>query len=89
MNICRQCNVTGRVQGVFFRASTQRKALSLGITGYAKNLSDGSVEVLACGEHAAVEQLQEWLWQGPDYARVEKVSCADIEHAIPSDFTAA
>ena len=54
-----RCIVTGRVQGVFFRASTEREAQQLGITGYARNMSDGSVEVLACGEASAVEELKE------------------------------
>lgn len=48
--ICVRCWVHGMVQGVGFRYSTQREALKLGLTGYARNLDDGSVEVLACGE---------------------------------------
>jgi len=53
---CR-CRVSGRVQGVFYRASTRAQAQVLGVTGYARNLPDGSVEVLACGERAAVDSL--------------------------------
>ena len=56
MTVCYRCLVSGRVQGVFFRASTQREAQKLGLTGHAHNLPDGTVEVLACGEAAAVEQ---------------------------------
>ena len=52
--IARRCLVAGRVQGVFYRASTRARAESLGVTGYARNLADGRVEVLACGEPQAV-----------------------------------
>ena len=79
--------VTGRVQGVFFRASTRREAISLGITGYAKNLPDGSVEVLACGSAAAVEQLGEWLWVGPAAARVSHVDGVGVELNVPAEFS--
>jgi acylphosphatase len=47
--ICMQCYVSGQVQGVFFRASARHEAERLGVTGYARNLSDGRLEVLACG----------------------------------------
>lgn len=66
--------VHGMVQGVGFRYSTQREALQLGLTGYARNLDDGSVEVLACGEAERVETLIAWLKAGgPRSARVDKV----------------
>ncbi|MDX6042779.1 acylphosphatase [Scandinavium sp. V105_1] len=72
--ICVRCWVHGMVQGVGFRYSTQREALKLGLTGYARNLDDGSVEVLACGEADQVEQLVGWLKAGgPRSARVDKV----------------
>ncbi|MFQ5644492.1 MAG: acylphosphatase [Thiogranum sp.] len=87
MQICVRCIVSGRVQGVFFRASTEREARRLGITGYARNLPDGSVEVLACGAAAAVEQLKQWLWKGPPAARVEDVSCEPLEVPAPRSFT--
>jgi acylphosphatase len=62
------------VQGVGFRYSTQREAQNLGLTGYARNMDDGSVEVLACGEAQKVEQLIDWLKAGgPRSARVDKV----------------
>ncbi len=85
--VCMRYTVSGRVQGVFFRASTQREAQSLGITGYAKNLPDGSVEVLACGPEAAVNQLGDWLWVGPPASRVSNVECAPIKVDIPAGFT--
>ncbi len=75
MSRCVRCLVSGRVQGVWFRGSTQQQARRLGVTGYAKNLADGRVEVVACGEESAVSVLQEWLWQGPPGAKVVEVSC--------------
>ncbi|MFF6009287.1 acylphosphatase [Rahnella sp. R3(2024)] len=66
--------VYGMVQGVGFRFSTQHQATALGLTGYAKNLDDGSVEVVACGEQEKVEQLLVWLKAGgPTHARVDRV----------------
>ncbi len=79
MNVCRRCRVEGLVQGVFFRASTRARAQQLGVTGWAKNLPDGSVEVLACGAEKAVAQLCEWLWEGPPHSRVATVQCVDVE----------
>lgn len=72
---CLRFYVSGRVQGVFFRAATRRQALQLDLTGYARNLPDGGVEVVACGEFEALKALQAWLWQGPPNARVESVDC--------------
>lgn len=65
--------VSGRVQGVFFRASAREQALRLNLRGYAKNLPDGRVEVLASGEPIALASLEEWLWQGPLGAEVMDV----------------
>lgn len=65
--------VSGRVQGVFFRASTREQAQRLGLSGYAINLPDGRVEVLAAGDGQALEALAAWLDQGPPMARVEAV----------------
>jgi acylphosphatase len=75
MEICVRCVVSGRVQGVWFRASTREQALRLGLRGYANNRPDGRVEVLACGEQAAVDRLCAWLWQGPPQAEVTDVRC--------------
>lgn len=77
--ICVKVVVTGRVQGVFYRSNTQKKAVSLGITGLAKNLSDGTVEVIACGEKENVDHLIKWLWQGPPQAKVTDVKSQEIE----------
>lgn len=65
--------ICGRVQGVFFRASTREQAVQRGVTGYAQNQADGSVEVLASGSVEALDQLERWLRQGPPAARVETV----------------
>lgn len=83
---CRRCYVSGRVQGVFFRASTREQARQLGVSGYARNLPDGRVEVLACGADAAVQQLCDWLAQGPPAAQVRKVSCRPDEETPPATF---
>jgi acylphosphatase len=74
--VARRCLVAGRVQGVFYRASAQSRARSLGVTGYARNLPDGRVEVLACGPREAVQALCDWLWDGPPAAHVTAV---DVE----------
>ena len=65
--------VSGRVQGVAFRAYTRAQANALELRGHARNLADGRVEVLAVGDAAAIERLAEWLQHGPPLARVEAV----------------
>lgn len=83
---CIRCLVAGRVQGVWFRATTQQQARALGLTGSAVNLADGRVEVTACGDAAAVEALRDWLWQGPDLAMVSDVECSPCEDPGYDDF---
>ena len=78
MTTCIRCIVSGKVQGVWFRGSTQQQAVALGITGYARNLADGTVEVLACGQPHALDELKRWLRQGPKLARVEQVTCEPV-----------
>lgn len=70
---CVHVFVSGKVQGVWFRASTKRLAERRGLSGWAKNLDDGRVEVLLCGAHDAVEEVVAWLHKGPVRARVEAV----------------
>jgi acylphosphatase len=82
MTLCLRCIVSGHVQGVFYRASTRHEAERRGVTGYARNLADGSVEVLACGEKGAVEALCAWLANGPSQADVTNVSCEPQDEAI-------
>lgn len=70
--------VRGKVQGVFFRASTRDHALALGLVGSVRNLADGSVEVTAVGTGNALAELERWLWQGPPAARVVDVVREDV-----------
>jgi len=63
--------VFGTVQGVFFRANTQKEAQSLGLVGYVRNLPDGSVEIVAQGEENKLRDLLEWAYHGPKEAEVE------------------
>jgi len=87
--ICRRYFVRGRVQGVFFRASARNEALRLGLTGYAKNLADGRVEAVACGEAPALEEFQRWLQHGPPAARVDEVSSEDGPDRVFTGFATA
>jgi acylphosphatase len=86
-SVCVRCYVAGRVQGVFFRATTKHEAQRLGLKGYAKNLLDGRVEVVACGHTDAVEELREWLRKGPANARVSGVSCEVMDFHAYAQFT--
>jgi acylphosphatase len=79
--IARRARVEGRVQGVYFRASAAAEARRLGLSGHARNLADGSVEVLAVGPSAAVAALLDWLWRGPPLARVTAVTVTDLDAA--------
>ena len=79
MRAARRFTIKGRVQGVFFRDSTRRVAASLGITGHAINLPSGDVEVLACGDPAALDQLADWLHKGPPSASVTSVQAQVVE----------
>ena len=83
---CVKFVVSGRVQGVFFRASTREEALRLGLTGHARNLPDGAVEVVACGDDAALAQLGRWLELGPPLARVSSVKRSTADIAVPERF---
>jgi len=77
MMAARICWVSGRVQGVYYRGSAAERARELGIRGYARNLPDGRVEVLACGEEPAVQAFVEWLWIGSSASRVTAVEVLD------------
>ena len=87
MSVCVRCYVSGQVQGVFFRASTLEQAQMLGIVGHAKNMGDGRVEVLACGDDLAIEALKRWLHHGPPNATVSDVECTEVEIDEPRGFT--
>jgi acylphosphatase len=79
--------VSGLVQGVFFRASTRTRAQELGLHGYAMNLADGRVEVVASGSDDALDQLAAWLRHGPPSARVDGVACEAIAEQAHAGFS--
>lgn len=87
MNVCRRCIVSGKVQGVFFRAATCQKASELGIKGWVRNVTNGDVEVFACGDSAKLDDFTQWLWQGPEQADVKDVSVRQAEATNYGDFT--
>ncbi|MCC7464103.1 MAG: acylphosphatase [Gammaproteobacteria bacterium] len=90
--IARRCLIRGRVQGVYYRGSAARRAAELGVRGYARNQSDGGVEVLACGASDAVQVFIDWLWIGPGAARVTGVEVSEVDlprDRWPADFTTA
>ena len=87
--VFRRFLVIGKVQGVYFRHSARLEAKRLYIRGLARNLPDGSVEVLAQGSVAAVNAMHEWLKRGPVQARVDDVrdsDAADRQDEIPAGF---
>lgn len=86
MKVCRHFYVSGRVQGVNFRWSAYQEARRLGVTGWVRNLSDGRVEALACGEPHQLDVFADWLREGPPAARVESVVDGDAPHQPFNDF---
>ncbi len=78
--------VEGRVQGVGFRYFVLREADALGLSGWARNLPDGRVEVLAAGDEAALEAFQGRLWEGPRAARVTAVDVSIADAPAWTDF---
>ncbi|MGH8160544.1 MAG: acylphosphatase [Gammaproteobacteria bacterium] len=83
--VCRRFFVSGRVQGVGFRYATAAQARRLGLMGHARNLDDGRVEVLACGDQAALDELGDWLNEGPPAARVRAVTGEDVSGEFATD----
>ena len=79
--------VRGRVQGVFFRDSTRRIAIPLGLTGHAINLPNGDVEVVAFGDTSALDELGSWLAQGPPMSRVTDVRVEACAYEERTSFT--
>ena len=70
------CMIHGRVQGVYFRASTQEQALRLGLTGWVRNTSDDTVELVAEGDQIPLQRLVDWCQHGPSGAHVMRVDTA-------------
>ena len=89
--VCKRCVVEGRVQGVYYRASAARRAHELGVRGHARNLADGRVEVLACGESDAVRAFVGWLWIGSSACKVTAVVTCDaaVDPLLPPGFHSA
>lgn len=75
--------VTGKVQGVYFRASTKAKAEALGLSGWVKNTPEGRVEGVACGDQAALDALKAWLAEGPEFAHVTRL---EVQPEPPGDW---
>ena len=69
--------VSGRVQGVYYRAATEKAATTLGVTGYALNLPDGRVEVVAEADKSTLEQFHQWCLEGPPAARVDGIDLTE------------
>jgi acylphosphatase len=72
-------HVSGKVQGVYFRVSSQQKAIDYGLSGYARNLADGDVELMICGEEQNVEKMLAWLKHGPEQAKVTKMQQKQVD----------
>lgn len=79
MNVSYIAHISGRVQGVYFRVSSQQKAIDYGLSGYAKNLADGDVEVFLSGEQENVDKMLAWLKQGPELAQVTEVQQKKVD----------
>lgn len=85
--ICFRCFVAGQVQGVFFRAFAREQALRLGLSGYARNLPDGRVEVLACGDAKPLAQFRDRLREGPSQANVTGLACEPTAYQALTGFS--
>ncbi|MBL7730528.1 MAG: acylphosphatase [Chitinophagaceae bacterium] len=79
--------VKGKVQGVYFRHNTREKAVAEGITGYVKNLPDGSVLIIASGTERQLQQLEQWCHTGPKEAKVSGVISQELPHTSFARFT--
>jgi acylphosphatase len=86
MKSCRRCVVKGRVQGVFFRQSTLDQAERLGIKGWVRNLDNGDVECIICGENNLLEQMIAWLHKGPPSAKVSNLEIVEMPWEEHQDF---
>jgi acylphosphatase len=84
--LCMRCYISGKVQGVWFRASAKMEADKLQISGWARNLIDGRVEVFACGKENQLEQFYTWLQHGPKLARVDSHTREDLPWEVYSEF---
>ena len=87
MNVCYIVHISGTVQGVYFRASSQQQAIEFSLSGYARNLVDGDVEVLMCGEQANVDKMLSWLKDGPPEAQVDNIQQKQVQWQEHSFFS--
>ena len=78
--------IYGRVQGVSFRAAMRRQAEALGLTGWVRNRSDGSVEALVAGPPAGVERMRRWAQRGPPAAQVDRVQSSPAQLPAADSF---
>ncbi|GAA0819667.1 acylphosphatase [Colwellia sp. D2M02] len=78
MNVCYKVHISGKVQGVYFRSSAQQQAIDYSISGYARNLSNGDVEVLLCGEQSNIDNMLAWLAHGPEQAEVDSIDYEQV-----------
>lgn len=86
-NMCRHYFISGKVQGVWYRAHAEKEAKKLHLTGWVRNLPDGRVEAVACGEETALSAFEAWLHQGPPKAQVEAVEVELIKSQTFKDFS--
>lgn len=85
--LCKRYLIYGQVQGVFYRSSAQRQANLHGLRGWVRNLRDGRVELLACGDEAELNEMEKWLEIGPEDAKVSNIeSTEETPEAIPDTF---
>lgn len=85
MNVSYITHLSGKVQGVSFRSLSQQMAIDCGLSGYARNLSDGNIEVLVCGEQNSVDKMLSWLHQGPPEAIIDEIEQKQVtwqEHSF-------
>jgi len=87
MNVSYIAHISGRVQGVYFRASCQQQAIDLSLSGYARNLDDGDVEVLLCGEQSNIDKMLVWLGNGPEEADVTGIKHKQVALQAHSFFS--
>lgn len=84
--ICIHCYISGKVQGVFFRANTKAQAEQLELKGWVKNVPDGTVEVFACGSKEKIAIFYEWLQKGPERASVINASYEELDWQLFREF---
>jgi acylphosphatase len=87
MNVSYIAHISGKVQGVYFRVSSQQKAIDFGLSGYAKNLSDGDVEVFLSGKQENVDKMLSWLKHGPEQAQVTQMKQKKVDWQAHSFFS--